>query len=784
MFVNRKGFWRACLLLVLGFLASCTPKSTPPGASSIYNMVNGARYTYHYWEEGLAILLWYDFTGGGEGCTGSGSTEDPVYRLECDVENADGQTFSWKVHTSDGVTADMWINDQPVDLSEGTMFLASSGEDGLHFQQLQRNFSELEPTNEAISALASSDPDVAEFIARIGTEDDSADASGEDGLVGFVDALQSAGHSVQISSPIEQPFFFVTGQIVVVNGEEVQVFEYPDSAAAAVEAALILPDASRVGTSMMTWVTTPHFYTEDRLIALYVGENDSITAALAEVLGEPIAEGLDAAPLSQDESPTGSAPIVEDLMVTLPELLSNERYDALLGMIGNPFGIGDLRSHTRVLNPPDVIEELQSNLLLDTTQLDFTTDRSEFPDVRDYDPDDFWGNEEDVELIYSRGWGANGQGEAILIIGLLPDGTQFWRAMTYSSQGFSADSTVAGAGAEAETSGTMHPLAGLVYRDGHEIWIVDENGEPVFVFDEPKIRLSADGRYALFQPEYDSDIWLADLTTGERRNLTEGSNRYNGLPQWWPGQPDVIIFGSSEDLGPGFGYPTVVRTDGSDYQVLDQERVGPLALSPDGELMAYGGFDHSGRIARRGSEPEDFYPSDYGLDVDKVFHPAWSPDGRKLAWEVSGDSEKHGWTSGVAVFDLGNRDAALFHTYTAVGGGSVPRHLSWSPNGDWLAFVTFNERAEDGRRPNLWIAHPDGQGEVRLGTAFESAWSPDGNRLAYTLFDESQETFSVWIHDTMTEEKTQVLPAGTASVDWLEPTEELMLTLGQYATIR
>jgi Tol biopolymer transport system component len=330
----------------------------------------------------------------------------------------------------------------------------------------------------------------------------------------------------------------------------------------------------------------------------------------------------------------------------------------------------------------------------------------------------------------------------------------------------------------------MHPLTGLLYRDGHDIWILDENGEPLFVFDEPSARLSADGRFILFQPEYDPDIWLADLATGERRNLTESSNRYNGLPQWWPGQEDVIIFGSSEELGPGFGNPTIVNIDGSDYRVLDAERSGPLALSADGEMLAYGGFDHSGRIARRGSEPEDFFPSDYGLDVEKVFQPAWSPDGRKLAWKVSGDAGKHGWTSGVAVFDLDNKSAVLFHTYTAVGGGSVPHYLSWSPSGDWLAFVTFNERAEDGRRPNLWIAHPEGQGEIRLGIAFETVWSPDGDRIAYSLYDDSQETFQVWIHDTVTGEQAPILPAGTTAVDWLEPTNELMQTLHQDSMTR
>jgi len=643
LFTIQTRFIWVWLLLIASIVIGCSPKSTPPGASLIGGVVDGGSYSYHYWEEGLAILIWQDASyGTGESCSGTGSTEDPVYRLECNVTAPEGRNYSWKVHTTDGVTADMWIDNQSFDLSKGTMFLVSIGEDGVQVEQLQRDLSDLERSNEAISALAESDPEVANFVAGIETESDSPNVDNKDGLAEFTDALRRTAQSVEIAGPVDQPFFSVPGQVIVVNGEDVQVFEYPDSATAAAEAAQISPDASSVGTSMMSWVATPHFYTKDRLVLLYVGENEPITGALTGILGEPIAKGQAAE-----------------------------------------------------LSPP-------------------------------------------------------------------------------------ADSTATGT--ESASPGQLHPLAGLVYRSGHEIWIIDENGEPVFVIDEPSARLYADGRYALLQPEYDPDIWLADLTTGERRNLTEGSNRYNGLAQWWPGQQEVIIFGSSDDLGPGFGNPTIVRTDGSDYRILDEERSGPLALSSDGEMLAYGGFDQPGRIMPRGSEPEDFYPSDYGLDVEKVFQPAWSPDGRKLAWKVGGDQVKHGWTSGVAVFDLENNSGELFHTYIAVGGGTVPHYLSWSPSGDWLAFVTFNERAEDGRRPNLWIARPDGQEEVRLGTAFESTWRPDGSQLAFTLFDVTQETFQVWLHDTVTGEQTQILPVGTTAVDWLAPTDELMRTLRQNST--
>ncbi|TRO49024.1 hypothetical protein E2P60_00055 [Candidatus Bathyarchaeota archaeon] len=172
MYKVRAQFVWLSIILIINFIISCSPKSTPPGANSIYGGVDVARFSYHYWEEGLAILIWHDFTYGGEGCSGSGSTEDPVYRLVCDVESADGQSFSWKVHTQDGVTADMWIEDQSYDLSQGNMFLVKSQDGGIQVEQYQRDFSEFEPTVETVNALSKSDPDVADFIARIRVESD------------------------------------------------------------------------------------------------------------------------------------------------------------------------------------------------------------------------------------------------------------------------------------------------------------------------------------------------------------------------------------------------------------------------------------------------------------------------------------------------------------------------------------------------------------------------------------------------------------------------------------
>jgi hypothetical protein len=424
--VRARSVW-VCLFLVASFIVGCSPKSTPPGANSFYGGVDVARFSYHYWDEGLAILIWHDFAYGGEGCSGSGSTEDPVYRLKCDVESGDGRSFSWKAHTQDGVTADMWIEDQSYDLSQGSLFLVSSKDDGVQVEQLQRDLSELEPTVDTISATSYSDSDVAGFIARIRTEGDSPGVDDKDGLAALIDALQLAGQTVEIAGPVDQPFFSVPGQIIVVNGQDVQVFEYPDGAAAQAEAAQISPDASSVGTSIVSWAATPHFYAQDRVIVLYVGDDHAVVDALNDILGQPVAEGM-GVPLS----PPNTATLVFDALAAAD-------YEALLRLMDETFAIGYWLSEGQTLTPAQAVEQLRLNLLPDPASVSFIRDRAQFPDLGNVDPATAFGPDvQIVDLVYSQGWGADGLGEAILTIGEGADGSQFWHGIIYTSAGFAA----------------------------------------------------------------------------------------------------------------------------------------------------------------------------------------------------------------------------------------------------------------------------------------------------------------------------------------------------------
>lgn len=49
------------------------------------------------------------------------------------------------------------------------------------------------------------------------------------------------------------------------------------------------PDGDSVGTSMMMWVDTPHFYKAGRIIVLYIGSDQTILDLLVQTIGTQFA---------------------------------------------------------------------------------------------------------------------------------------------------------------------------------------------------------------------------------------------------------------------------------------------------------------------------------------------------------------------------------------------------------------------------------------------------------------------------------------------------------------
>ncbi len=105
--------------------------------------------------------------------------------------------------------------------------------------------------------------------------------------VSLVDSLRAAGATVDPAGTISQPFFVPEGQLLTVNGEGVQAFEFASEAEAIAET--VSADGSSVGTSMILWVAPPHFYKAGRLIVIYVGSDGGVINILQEIMGSQFA---------------------------------------------------------------------------------------------------------------------------------------------------------------------------------------------------------------------------------------------------------------------------------------------------------------------------------------------------------------------------------------------------------------------------------------------------------------------------------------------------------------
>jgi uncharacterized protein YjdB len=183
------------------------------------------------------------------------------------------------------------------------------------------------------------------------------------------------------------------------------------------------------------------------------------------------------------------------------------------------------------------------------------------------------------------------------------------------------------------------------------------------------------------------------------------------------------------------------RPDGSELRPIARDDIGACesgnewafpAWSPDGTRIAVVGGDVNCYgdcgttvyvLNADGSDRTELLPRRSGV---RYTYPAWSSDGRKLAFE-DGDLITRG---------LGANDISIVN---ADGSGLInltnsPSNYegqpAWSPDGLQLAFV---------RDFDIWVMNPDGSGarNLTLSAALDAhpAWSPDGSRIVFASGD-------------------------------------------------
>lgn len=165
------------------------------------------------------------------------------------------------------------------------------------------------------------------------------------------------------------------------------------------------------------------------------------------------------------------------------------------------------------------------------------------------------------------------------------------------------------------------------------------------------------------------------------------------------------------------------------------------AWSPDGRFLAYIRYEASSlRLViapeRGGQEREilKLYRSRYGMNCR---HLDWSPDGTKL---VVDDKESDAQAFGLFLVDIatGGR-TRLTHPSDSIIGDVDPR---FSPDGRHVAFVRVSDRF----RQDLWITDLSGGNQRQLTKAERTIsghdWSPDGHRIYFG--SNRRREFGVW----------------------------------------
>lgn len=235
--------------------------------------------------------------------------------------------------------------------------------------------------------------------------------------------------------------------------------------------------------------------------------------------------------------------------------------------------------------------------------------------------------------------------------------------------------------------------------------------------------LSPDGsRIAYFSDETGNlDIWVQQLASGDKINLTKDYQGKDVLPVWSP-DGYSIAFVSDRDGGGIFimsEYGGLVRQIVA-QSVKEKEIHGGFSWSPDGKRLAYMiGPVIEGRmysVAISGGTPTEIPLPEPG------FHgPTWSHDGKRLVYT----SVKQIWTLSLD----GSNPIPVFDDL-------APQLPIWSSDGKRIFF----KRKTSGENPDIWWIPVDRIGkpvstakQLTVGAmAYTFSLAGDGSRIAYS----------------------------------------------------
>ncbi len=273
----------------------------------------------------------------------------------------------------------------------------------------------------------------------------------------------------------------------------------------------------------------------------------------------------------------------------------------------------------------------------------------------------------------------------------------------------------------------------------------------------------------------DTEVFVADPTTGDMRNISRSPKSEDRYPCWSPDgkqicfmsdrggttnlwvcnadgskvrrlnrTPDVCYMPSWQKTPRGerivFGkhgekpQMASIKPDGSDEEVFGEGH--DPTLSPDGKLICYTGHEGGG-VTVFVMNHDGTHKRQIVKEISKVgaTFPNWSPDSKQIVYSFPvGDA--------LELFII-NLDGTRQRQLTIFGTNSVCTPGAWSPDGKWISFRRTDERYWSNKERMLkiysekpadkrpvWVIRPDGTGACLI-ECLRFQCAIDGSRASW-----------------------------------------------------
>jgi dipeptidyl aminopeptidase/acylaminoacyl peptidase len=278
-------------------------------------------------------------------------------------------------------------------------------------------------------------------------------------------------------------------------------------------------------------------------------------------------------------------------------------------------------------------------------------------------------------------------------------------------------------------------------------------------------RISPDGRWVAYTVRetnwddnaYETQIWLADTTSGAARQLTN-AKKSSRAPSWSPDGSKLAFISDRTDksqlyvINPLAGEAEAVTTL--------EDGINSFEWSPDGKTIAYTATQpKSAALKDREKKYGEFeiVEQDYRMDqlfvIDLTTRATraltsgaftvgsfqWSPDGKRIAFDHRvNKSPGSGGSADISIVTVA--DASIRQLVTQEGPDTNP---TWSPDGSRIAFETsMANPAFYYANSVIAIAPASGGPATALTTAFDEDASIVAWKTSGLFFSASQRTFS------------------------------------------